>query len=129
MISVGLLGPGPRPLHERCTHVLAVPTESPQAIQECHLVLVHALVELAEDLLSDADTYCRESAAWVVPPIFAKGGWGTTSWQTASGDGRGRWSSGLASCKAVSFVQQPGNLNVLPAEDGGMSSELPQRCG
>ena len=54
MISIGLLGPGPRPLHERCTHVLAVPTESPQAVQECHLVLVHAIVELAEDLLSDA---------------------------------------------------------------------------
>ena len=53
MISVGLLGPGSRPLHERCTHVLAVPTDSPQAVQECHLVLVHALVELVEDLLSD----------------------------------------------------------------------------
>lgn len=53
MISIGLLGPGSRPLHERCTHVLAAPTESPQAIQECHLVLVHALVELVEDLLSD----------------------------------------------------------------------------
>ena len=54
MISVGLLGRGARPLHERCTHVLAVPTDSPQAVQECHLVLVHALVELAEDLLSAA---------------------------------------------------------------------------
>jgi phosphoheptose isomerase len=55
MISIGLLGPGARPLHERCTHVLAVPTENPQAIQECHLLLVHALVEAAEDLLSQAD--------------------------------------------------------------------------
>jgi len=53
MISVGLLGPGSRPLHERCTHVLAVPTDSPQAIQECHLMLVHALVALTEDLLSE----------------------------------------------------------------------------
>ena len=53
MISVGLLGPGSRPLHERCTHVLAVRTDSPQAVQECHLVLVHVLVELVEDLLSD----------------------------------------------------------------------------
>ena len=53
MISVGLLGPGSRPLHERCTHTLAVPSESPQTIQECHLVLVHALVEMVEDLLSD----------------------------------------------------------------------------
>ena len=54
MISIGLLGPGSRPLHQRCTHVLAVSSDSPQAVQECHLVLVHALVELAEDLLSDA---------------------------------------------------------------------------
>jgi len=53
MISIGLLGPGSRPLHERCTHVLAVPSDSPQAVQECHLLLVHALVELAEDLLSE----------------------------------------------------------------------------
>jgi len=30
-----------------------VPSDSPQAVQECHLVLVHALVELVEDLLSD----------------------------------------------------------------------------
>jgi D-sedoheptulose 7-phosphate isomerase len=53
MTSVGLLGPGSRPLHERCTHVVAVPAESPQAVQECHLVLAHALVEMVEDLLSD----------------------------------------------------------------------------
>lgn len=60
MISIGLLGPGARPLHERCTHVLAVPTENPQAIQECHLLLVHALVEAAEDLLSQSGC-CRPS--------------------------------------------------------------------
>jgi D-sedoheptulose 7-phosphate isomerase len=53
MITVGLLGRGCRPLHERCTHVLAVPSDNPQAVQECHLVLVHALVELTEDLLPD----------------------------------------------------------------------------
>ena len=51
MVTVGLLGPGTRPLHERCTHVLAVPTDSMQAVQECHLVLVHVLVEHVEDLL------------------------------------------------------------------------------
>lgn len=50
--TVGLLGPGVRPLHERCTHVLAVESESLQAVQECHLVLVHVLVESVEDLLS-----------------------------------------------------------------------------
>src|SRR5579862_8750438 len=41
MVTVGLLGPGVRPLHERCTHVLAVHADSLQAVQECHLVLVH----------------------------------------------------------------------------------------
>jgi hypothetical protein len=41
-------------LHERCTHVLAVPSDSMQAVQECHLVLVHVLVEQVEELLADA---------------------------------------------------------------------------
>jgi D-sedoheptulose 7-phosphate isomerase len=54
MVTVGLLGPGIRPLHERCTHVLSVPAETQQAVQECHLVLVHVLVERVEDLLDDA---------------------------------------------------------------------------
>ena len=52
MVTVGFLGRGTRPLHERCTHVLAVPTDSLQAVQECHLLLVHVLVEQVEDLLS-----------------------------------------------------------------------------
>jgi len=51
LTTIGLLGPGTRPLHERCTHVVAAPTDSQQAIQECHLLLVHVLVELVEDLL------------------------------------------------------------------------------
>jgi D-sedoheptulose 7-phosphate isomerase len=53
MVTVGLLGPGPSPLHEACQHVLAVdaPPGALQAIQECHLVLVHTLVETVEDLL------------------------------------------------------------------------------
>lgn len=54
MTTVGLLGPDVRPLHERCTHVLAVPSDSLQAIQECHLVLLHVLVEEVEDLLVPA---------------------------------------------------------------------------
>ncbi len=54
MVTVGLLGPGVQPLHERCTHVLGVPSDSLQAIQECHLVLVHVLVEQVEDLLAGA---------------------------------------------------------------------------
>ncbi len=51
MVTVGLLGPVPRVLHETCTHVLAVPADDIQTIQECHLVLVHALVEMVEERL------------------------------------------------------------------------------
>jgi D-sedoheptulose 7-phosphate isomerase len=51
MVTVGLLGPAVRPLHERCAHVLAVPTTDMQTVQECHLVLVHALVAQVEDVL------------------------------------------------------------------------------
>jgi len=52
MVTIGLLGRTVRPLHELCTHVLAAPTDSLQAIQECHLVLIHVLVEQVEDLLA-----------------------------------------------------------------------------
>lgn len=51
MVSIGLLGPTRRALHELCDHVLAVPSPALAAIQECHLVLVHVLVERIEDLL------------------------------------------------------------------------------
>jgi len=51
LVTVGLLGAGDRPLHGACTHVLAVPDDSIPTIQECHLVLVHALVEAVETAL------------------------------------------------------------------------------
>ena len=50
MVTIGLLGPGIRPLHERCAHVLAVESPSMQVVQECHLLLVHVLVEQVEEL-------------------------------------------------------------------------------
>jgi phosphoheptose isomerase len=53
--TVGLLGRGPRPLHERCDHVLAAPSDSLAAVQECHLILVHVLVEHIEDALLGGD--------------------------------------------------------------------------
>lgn len=53
MVTVGLLGPGERPLHASCKFVLPVQANSSQAVQECHLVVVHALVEEVEDLLKD----------------------------------------------------------------------------
>lgn len=51
MTTIGMLGAGTRPLHETCSHVLAVPSDSLPTIQVCHLVMIHVLVELAEDLL------------------------------------------------------------------------------
>jgi len=54
MVTIGLLGGGTRPLHERCTHVLADPDDEIATIQECHLVLVHVLVEAVEDALTAA---------------------------------------------------------------------------
>ncbi|MEI8001233.1 MAG: SIS domain-containing protein [Actinomycetes bacterium] len=53
LVTVGLLGPGGSPLHGACTHVLAVPSDSMAAVQECHLVLVHLLAEAVEDHLGE----------------------------------------------------------------------------
>jgi len=52
VITVGLLGGVRRRLHELCRVVLAVPAEGTATIQECHLVLVHALVAAVEDRLA-----------------------------------------------------------------------------
>lgn len=49
--TVGLLGGTTRALHEAVDVAIAVPSTSVPAIQECHLVLVHVLVERTEDLL------------------------------------------------------------------------------
>lgn len=54
MVTIALVGGAPGALHEACDHVLAVPSTAIGAIQECHLVLVHLLVERAEDLLLGA---------------------------------------------------------------------------
>jgi D-sedoheptulose 7-phosphate isomerase len=57
VVTVGLLGRTSRALHERCTHVLAAPTDDVQAIQECHLLLVHALVEQVEQFVADTESW------------------------------------------------------------------------
>jgi D-sedoheptulose 7-phosphate isomerase len=49
--TIGVLGNTPRALHACCDHVLQVPSDSLAAVQECHLVLLHVLVEQAENLL------------------------------------------------------------------------------
>lgn len=53
-VTVGLLGRGPSPLSQVCDHALAAPADDTATIQECHLLLLHALVEAAEDLLGAA---------------------------------------------------------------------------
>ena len=52
MATVGLLGGTRRALHDACDVVVAVPSSDVQTIQECHLALVHVLVELVEDQLT-----------------------------------------------------------------------------
>jgi D-sedoheptulose 7-phosphate isomerase len=52
LVTIGLLGPGVKPLHERCTYVLAVDAPSMQVVQECHLLLLHVLAEKVEDLIA-----------------------------------------------------------------------------
>jgi D-sedoheptulose 7-phosphate isomerase len=59
MTTIGLLGRSPRPLHERCDHVLAAPSDNLSTVQECHLVMVHVLVEYVEDALSAIDGDAR----------------------------------------------------------------------
>jgi D-sedoheptulose 7-phosphate isomerase len=54
LASVAIVGAAPAALHEKATHVLAVPSPSLPAVQECHLVLLHVLVELVENLLVEA---------------------------------------------------------------------------
>lgn len=51
MVTIALVGGTRAALHDACDHVLAVPSTHIGAIQEAHLVLVHVLVERAEDLL------------------------------------------------------------------------------
>ncbi len=55
LVTIGLLGPGVRPLHGRSAHVLAVESPSMQVVQECHLLLLHVLAERVEDLVGDRD--------------------------------------------------------------------------
>lgn len=55
MTTIALVGGTPATLHATCDHVVAVPSDEIGAIQEAHLVLVHVLVERAEDLLFGRD--------------------------------------------------------------------------
>jgi D-sedoheptulose 7-phosphate isomerase len=51
VVTVGLLGGAGEPARRACDHVLLVPDEETARIQECHIALGHAVLELLEDRL------------------------------------------------------------------------------
>ena len=51
IVTVGLLGGAGEPAREACDHVLLVPDGETARIQECHIALGHAVLELLEDRL------------------------------------------------------------------------------
>ena len=53
IVTVGLLGGSGEPARLHCDHVLLVPDSETARIQECHIALGHAVLELLEDRLLD----------------------------------------------------------------------------
>lgn len=51
IVTVGLLGGAGEPARAWCDHVLLVPDTETARIQECHIALGHAVLELLEDRL------------------------------------------------------------------------------
>lgn len=51
IVTVGLLGGAGEPARNWCDHVLLVPDRETARIQECHIALGHAVLELLEDRL------------------------------------------------------------------------------
>jgi D-sedoheptulose 7-phosphate isomerase len=51
IVTVGLLGGAGTPAADFCDHVLLVPSEETARVQECHITLGHAILELLEDRL------------------------------------------------------------------------------
>lgn len=51
IVTVGLLGGAGAPAMDHCDHVLLVPDTETARIQECHIALGHAVLELLEDRL------------------------------------------------------------------------------
>ena len=51
IVTVGLLGGAGEPARQWCDHVLLVPDRETARIQECHIALGHAVLELLEDRL------------------------------------------------------------------------------
>jgi len=51
IVTVGVLGGAGEPAMAQCDHVLLVPDNETARIQECHIALGHAVLELLEDRL------------------------------------------------------------------------------
>ncbi len=51
IVTVGMLGGDGKPAIDACDHVLLVPDTETARIQECHIALGHAVMELLEDRL------------------------------------------------------------------------------
>ena len=51
IVTVGLLGGDGAPAMVHCDHALLVPDKETARIQECHIALGHAVLELLEDRL------------------------------------------------------------------------------
>jgi D-sedoheptulose 7-phosphate isomerase len=51
IVTVGLLGGAGEPAVQHCDHVLLVPDTETARIQECHIALGHAVLEILEDRL------------------------------------------------------------------------------
>jgi D-sedoheptulose 7-phosphate isomerase len=51
IVTVGLLGGAGEPARSLCDHVLLVPDHETARIQECHIALGHAILEMLEDRL------------------------------------------------------------------------------
>jgi D-sedoheptulose 7-phosphate isomerase len=49
IVTVGLLGGAGEPARGLCDHVLLVPDDETARIQECHIAIGHAVLELLED--------------------------------------------------------------------------------
>jgi D-sedoheptulose 7-phosphate isomerase len=49
IVTVGLLGGSGEPARTLCDHVLLVPDQETARIQECHIAIGHAVLELLED--------------------------------------------------------------------------------
>ncbi len=56
IVTVGLLGGSGEPALSRCDHALVVPDTETARIQECHIALGHAVLELLEDRLIGRST-------------------------------------------------------------------------